>query len=78
MLCLDSHLRFIVHFALHRKHIPSQLQTPFTESIFVTISTVIDMYRQILAKNIRKRNITNILTMGVALFYKERRTDGQS
>ena len=35
-LCLDSHLCFIVNFALHRKHIPSQLQRPLTESVCYT------------------------------------------
>lgn len=35
-LCLDNNLRFIVNFALHRKHISSSLQRPFTESVCYT------------------------------------------
>jgi hypothetical protein len=35
-LCVDNTLHFTVNFALHRKHIPSPLQRPFTESVCYT------------------------------------------
>jgi hypothetical protein len=80
-LCLDTNLRFIVNFALQRKHISSPLQRLLNESVcYIYFCYDFNRNRYVLTnfRKTTKKETLRTLTMGVALFYKEGRTDGQS